>query len=56
MGLYETLPVVLCAILELSFESDEHPGCSVLASAVSAIDVSVSVGWEAMDDVRGYNR
>jgi len=56
MELYETLPVVLCAILELSFELDEHLGCSVLALAVSAINVLVSIGWEAVDDVRGYNR
>jgi len=56
MGSYETLPAVLCEIPGLSFESEEHPGCSMLASAASALDVFVSVGWKAVDDVRGYNR
>ena len=56
MGLYETLPVVLCEIPALSFESDELSGCSTLAFAASALDVLVSVGWKAVDNVRGYTR
>ena len=47
IGSYATLPAVLFAILEFSFESDGGLGCSVLALVASALGVLVSVGWKA---------
>ena len=55
-GSYETLPVVLCKIPALSFKSDEQLGCSMLVLVASTLGLLVSVGWKAVDDVRGYNR